>query len=170
MDVIQNVFWRTRSTATARSWPFAKSVGYVCPLLPWTSCPKSGPLSSGKEAGVSGHLRPQLGGGYLRYGQDRIWPGSRHGMSTRNCCLYHWCCRATLEPHQVDKGNACLVLLLVDSRYLLGLWSRTYVCGKPLCAASIELSASCRQTKTQSGMNSTLKRCASIFSNMLWGA
>lgn len=40
MDIILNAFWRIRSTATARRWLFARSMGSGCPAPPWTSLPK----------------------------------------------------------------------------------------------------------------------------------
>ncbi len=37
MAVTRNAFWRTRSTAAARHWLFAKSMVFVCPVRPWES-------------------------------------------------------------------------------------------------------------------------------------
>ena len=45
MDVIQNAFWRTSSIATARHWPFVKSMGFVCPV-PALGKPPKNPLLS----------------------------------------------------------------------------------------------------------------------------
>lgn len=65
---IWNAFGRTRSTAAARCWPFAKCSVSVCLVPPWASRQKIG---------------------YFRNRKDRLWSGPHHGTPSRNYCLYH---------------------------------------------------------------------------------
>ena len=123
----QNVFWRTKSIETAKHWPFAKSMGSVCPAPLWVSPPKSAPLTPSKEAGISGRLRPQCHRGYFQDRKDRLWLGTHHSPSARDYFLVIGVALLLLSLSRSLRVVLALFCLLSLVTILPRLWSRAYI-------------------------------------------